>query len=329
MKNLKIWSLAVAMLMVVTGCGENTGTGDTFKPGDVSKIVNEWQLTEWGGAEARFDVYVKFDGANMELYQRFGSEYEKYEGTYTLEGNTLYGAYTDGKGFGPYEAEVSADGKTMRLTKDDVMGVYTATTIPAWVKEQAVVGGATEDDEKDPEGDNNGNEGTGNEGTGNEGTGNEGTGNEGTGNEGTGNEGTGNEGTGNEGTGNEGTGNEGTGNEGTGNEGTGNEGTGNEGTGNEGTGNEGGNTDDNKDPEGGNTGNEGTGNEGTGNEGAGNEGTGNEGTGNEGTGNEGTGTDNGSTTDPNAPTTPEDTTTPEENPTPETNACGVVGVPFL
>ncbi|MBR2866121.1 MAG: lipocalin family protein [Alistipes sp.] len=200
MKNLKIWSLAVAILMVVTGCGETTSTGDTFKPGDVSKIVNEWQLIEWGGAEAQFDVYIKFDGANVVLYQRFAADYEKYEGTYTLNGKVLSGKYTDGKDFGPYDAEVSADGKTLRLHKDDVMGVYAATTIPAWVKDFAVVGGANE---------NEGTEGDGTEGDGTEGDGTEGDGTEGDGTEGDGTEGDGTEGDGTEGDGTEGEGTEG------------------------------------------------------------------------------------------------------------------------
>lgn len=139
------------MLMVVTGCGETNSTGDTFKPGDVSKIVNEWQLAEWGGAEAQFDVYVKFDGANVVLYQRFNSEYEKYEGTYTLNGKELSGKYADGTDFGPYTAEVSVDAKTLRLVdENNVMGVYTATTIPAWVKDHAVKGGATEEETPAP-----------------------------------------------------------------------------------------------------------------------------------------------------------------------------------
>lgn len=140
MKNLKIWSLALALLMVVTGCDDKAT--DNFKPGDVSKIVAEWQLTEWDGEEAPFDVYVNFDGVNVVIYQRiYSAVYEKYDATYTLSGNTLSGLYATGAEFGPYRAEVSADGETLRLHKAegdrDIMSVYKKTTIPEWVKSEA------------------------------------------------------------------------------------------------------------------------------------------------------------------------------------------------
>ncbi|MBQ3173790.1 MAG: lipocalin family protein [Alistipes sp.] len=140
MKNLKIWSLALALLMVVTGCEEKAAT-DNFKAG-ATNIVGEWQLTKWDGEVAPYDVYVNFDGVEVVIYQRvYSSLFEQFTGTYTLNGSKLTGMYNDGTEFGPYRAEVSVDGETMRLHKTDgereIMGVYTKTTIPEWVKTEA------------------------------------------------------------------------------------------------------------------------------------------------------------------------------------------------
>lgn len=147
MKNLKIWSLALALLMVVTGCEEKTAT-DNFKAG-ATNIVGEWQLTEWDGDVAPFDVYINFDGAAVVIYQRiYSAVYEKFDGTYTLNGSKLMGMYNSGTEFGPYRAEVSVDGNVMRLHKTDgereIMGVYKKTTIPEWVKAEASATRASE-----------------------------------------------------------------------------------------------------------------------------------------------------------------------------------------
>ena len=142
MKNLKIWSLAIALLVAMTGC-EPADNPDTFKPGDVKQIVNEWNLIEFDGEVAPYDVYVDFNEDNtFVIYQRiYSAIYEKFDGTYSLSGNTLSGVYNDGTELARYRAEVSADGNTLRLHKTDagreIMSVYQKTTIPEFVKVEA------------------------------------------------------------------------------------------------------------------------------------------------------------------------------------------------
>lgn len=140
MKNFKIWTLAVALLMAMTGCEPDDG--DKFVPGDVNKIVNEWAITEWDNAPASFEVFVDFnEDGTFEMYQRFATAYECYKGTYELSGNTLTGAYDNGEAWkNSYRAEVSQDGSALRLHSDDersVMSVYTQQAIPEYVKADA------------------------------------------------------------------------------------------------------------------------------------------------------------------------------------------------
>lgn len=141
MKNFKILSLAVVLLMSLTGCEEKV-QGPTFTPGDVNNIVNEWQISEWDNAPAAFDVFIDFNAdGTFEMYQRFETVYECYKGTYSLDGNTLTGAYADGVAWkNSYRAEVSKDTKTLRLHSDDersIMSVYNQTLIPDYVKADA------------------------------------------------------------------------------------------------------------------------------------------------------------------------------------------------
>ena len=129
MKNLKIWSLALALLMVVTGCEEKAAT-DNFKAG-ATNIVGEWQLTKWDGEVAPYDVYVNFDGAEVVIYQRvYSSLFEQFTGTYTLSGNTLTGMYNDGTEFGPYRAEVVRE-----ISFDDDGNIHVKNTSAYWIPE--------------------------------------------------------------------------------------------------------------------------------------------------------------------------------------------------
>lgn len=141
MKNLKIFSLAVMLLVAMVGCKPEPAPV-TFVPGDVNKIVNEWHLVEFAGQPAEFDVYVDFnEDATFEMYERnFTYEYVYSNGDYVLSGNDLTGTYADGTEWNyTYRAEVSADGKVLRLhTTDGTMSVYKQEAIPESVKANAV-----------------------------------------------------------------------------------------------------------------------------------------------------------------------------------------------
>jgi hypothetical protein len=109
MKNLKIWSLALALCVAMVGCTEpaaeeqngpviNAPFTDVATAQLAEKLVNTWHLVEYAGQAAQFDVYIEFTADNaFDLYERvYGYEYLYNAGTYTLEGNKLTGAYADG-----------------------------------------------------------------------------------------------------------------------------------------------------------------------------------------------------------------------------------------
>lgn len=141
MKNLKIWSLAIALLVAMTGC-ESKDSTESFKAGDVNQIKNEWCLIEWDSEVAPYDVYVDFNEDNtFVIYQRiYSANFERFDGTYSLSGNQLTGMYNDGAELKNYRAEVSVDGTILRLHSTEagreVMGVYQKTTIPEYVKSE-------------------------------------------------------------------------------------------------------------------------------------------------------------------------------------------------
>ena len=147
MKNLKIWSLALALLVALTGCGkEEASDAVPFNPIAtdqlVQKIESVWQLVEYAGQPAQFDVYVDFKAGSFELYQRMYSyEYEKLAGTYTLEGNTLTGEYSNGAEWNnTYTVSIAENPVRLRLTEEN--GTYAeyvvVEEVPAHIKGQAV-----------------------------------------------------------------------------------------------------------------------------------------------------------------------------------------------
>ena len=88
MKNLKIWSLALALLVAMVGCEKPANEQQDEKPvidapfKEVSTaklaemIVGSWQLVEYAGQPAEFDVYIEFTADAFDLYERvYGYEY--------------------------------------------------------------------------------------------------------------------------------------------------------------------------------------------------------------------------------------------------------------
>ena len=138
MKNLKIWSLALTLLIAMVGCEEGgddkVGGGNTtpkvpFKPVDVTelaeKIVGKWELKQYADQPADFDVYIDFRAdLSYELFERaYGYTFEFREGTYTLEGDYLTGVYTTGdKWNNSYTIMIAENPTRLRLYEDS--GVY-------------------------------------------------------------------------------------------------------------------------------------------------------------------------------------------------------------
>lgn len=144
MKNFKIWSMAVVLLMSVVACGPDTpstsGGGNSVP--DLENIEKDWKLVSVNGVEPEFTVYLwLFDGLFSIYQQVYSLDYVMYDGDYTVSGNKLSGAYHDGTPWKcNYIGSVSEDGNTMTLVSDQlnpVTCVYEACVIPDDVIEEA------------------------------------------------------------------------------------------------------------------------------------------------------------------------------------------------
>lgn len=152
MKSLKIWSLAVLLLVALVGCNGKPGGGggDDQKVGGFDEIEQEWKLVSVNGAPAEFNVYISFAHGMFTLYQQvYTLNYQLFEGQYQVSGKTLSGEYFEGgKWKCDYTGGITEDGKTMTLkSKEDhpVTYVYEVCTIPEIVKEEATQTRAIED----------------------------------------------------------------------------------------------------------------------------------------------------------------------------------------
>lgn len=149
MKNLKIWSLALALLVAMVGCekpaseqqDEKPVIDAPFKAVSTDKlpelIVGSWQLVEYAGQPAEFDVYIEFTADAFDLYERiYGYEYLYNTGTYTLSGDKLTGVYANGDNWNN-EYTIKIAEKPLRLRLIEANGAYAeylAEEIPAHIK---------------------------------------------------------------------------------------------------------------------------------------------------------------------------------------------------
>ena len=125
MKYLKILSLVVLSLVILTGCNKNKNKGG-------NPIVGEWHLVSWNEEAPEFDVYISFaqDGS-FEIYQQVWSfDYELFTGNYAIDGDTLKGTYADGSKWAS-SYKFAKSGKTLTLEDGvNVKSVYESCTIP-------------------------------------------------------------------------------------------------------------------------------------------------------------------------------------------------------
>ena len=165
MKNLKIWSLALALLVAFTSCEaeKEPSVGGAskvpFKPVATAQIadmlVGAWEITDYAEQPAEFDVYIEFkaDGA-YELYQlMFNHEYEMLGGSYELLDAELSGQYifttvdadektivTNVDWNNTYTVKIAENPLRLRLVEEN--GAYaeykSIESVPAYVKEQSV-----------------------------------------------------------------------------------------------------------------------------------------------------------------------------------------------
>ena len=148
MKITKIF-VAILALFAIVACNPNNNGGNNGGGGvdDVwdnnGSPVGEWSLTEWNSSkDLPFGVYLRLNEDNtFDLYQHTSSVlWVHYTGTYSLNGNTLSGVYSDGESWATdYTIKYNkiANPKQILLTSTDNVGIYTATTIPGTVIDQA------------------------------------------------------------------------------------------------------------------------------------------------------------------------------------------------
>ena len=134
MKSFKIFSLAMLMLLALTGCGEK-------ESGKGVKVAGEWQLVQWNDATPEFKVYIDFNAdGTFEMYQQVWSfDYELYTGKYVVTGDVMTGTYADGSNWAcGYKVNV-VDGQLTMYSQEDqsVTSLYEKCTIPEEIKTEA------------------------------------------------------------------------------------------------------------------------------------------------------------------------------------------------
>ena len=148
MKLTKIFLAVIALLTIACNNGNNGGgeTKPSIKWGAEGTIVGEWALTSWAGHdEAHPEVYIAFneDGTFALFQQQYSVVWLRYTGTYTLEGKTLKGAYTDGTPLAcNYKVDYGTMGeeKLLKLpsaTDSADVSIYGASEIPTEILDES------------------------------------------------------------------------------------------------------------------------------------------------------------------------------------------------
>lgn len=145
MKLAKIF-LAMAALFAVS-CGPNPNDGGSTSNldwGNDGSIIGEWELTSFSGSsEAKPRVYLALnEDGSFDMYQQaFSIVWFHYTGTFTYNGTTLSGVYSDNK---PWSAEYAVSfAKTpnrMRLinkTNSNEVSIYNGCEIPSSIIDDA------------------------------------------------------------------------------------------------------------------------------------------------------------------------------------------------
>ena len=126
--------LATLPFIFLAGCSKE----DAPLPVDKG-LAGEWVLTSWNDTAPGedFGVYMELaDNGNFTLYEKVVTPaYVRYSGTYTADGSTFSGTYSDGKPLNAvYAYEIDDSGNTLTMTaggtvEPDVC-IYTRTSIP-------------------------------------------------------------------------------------------------------------------------------------------------------------------------------------------------------
>ena len=134
MRFLKILSLVLLSLVVFTACNKNKNKGG-------NAVVGEWHLITWNEEAPEFDVYISFaEDGSFAIYQQVWSlDYELFDGTYSIDGDTLKGSYADGSKWSTDYKFAKSDKTLTLITKGsvEIKSVYESCTIPEEIISEA------------------------------------------------------------------------------------------------------------------------------------------------------------------------------------------------
>lgn len=148
---MKIFNRFFIVLIAIIGfiaCGspDNNDNKKTEWSSNGSPI-GEWELAQWNDSkDLPLGVYLRLNEDNtFDIYQHtYTVLWVHYSGTFSLEGTTLRGTYSDGESWGgDYTIEYSLEEpKKIRLTRinnsgNKDVGIYVETTIPTEIQEDA------------------------------------------------------------------------------------------------------------------------------------------------------------------------------------------------
>ena len=137
MKIFKILSLALLLLVAMTGCKKNSSKSES----DAAKLAGEWHLVSWNEAEPQGDVYIAFTAnGTFDIYQQVWSlNYVHFDGTFNISGDILTGNYTDGSIWASGYKFQFAGEQLMLYSQEDVSiaSVYEKCQIPEEIKAEA------------------------------------------------------------------------------------------------------------------------------------------------------------------------------------------------
>lgn len=112
-----------------------------------SEIEGEWKLENYygkdaGSAAVSAEVYISFADGQFELFQKLGGgHFERYSGTYSYDGETVTGIYSDGQDWSSgYLVSFSESGKmtlSQYVNDEEYACVYVRTSIPESVRNDA------------------------------------------------------------------------------------------------------------------------------------------------------------------------------------------------
>ena len=134
-KNRNIMKKFISALIFATVVAFGLASCSKTDP-NLEKISGEWY---WQGTEqgVTLEVYLAFNtNGSFELYQKLGDgAFRHYAGTYTFDGETLKGVYSDKTAWAhDYIVSLSGDNMTMTYVGKEVSITYVRKTIPFTVR---------------------------------------------------------------------------------------------------------------------------------------------------------------------------------------------------